>query len=217
MRCLLLSSFLFAWVQALAQPELRVYYNKFEQVGVSAGYSVNRWRFELNGSSYSNELIGPQRLRHPDHAVRVFEDDIWKRETTTLTGRIVKSGKKAGPRFGLYYGIYLRFVLQNSELTEKNWSTYELDFASRRSIVTSVEYREVCPGFVFGARGAIGQNVFWDASLALLPIVRGHQNWHYSNGHIDRTKLSGVTYLSADESHLLQVGIGYKFRQKKSE
>jgi hypothetical protein len=223
LRCLLLSWLLLDNMVTLAQPELRAYYNKFEWAGLAAGYSVSRWRFEASGSYHPGQVVGPHATGHPDSLINgyitypVFEDDVWEQNTTTVTARILRSLKKQRPAFGLYYGIYLRYVGQKSTLTDPHWSVVEDDFVNRYRTPTSGRYSKVGAGLVFGARGTIAGNVFWDVNISFLPFVYSEQTWHYTDGNDDSQIWSGATYLAEDARHFFQGGIGYKFLPREKQ
>lgn len=223
-RCFLLAGFLLGSADLVAQPEARVYYNKFELVGVSAGYTVNRWRYELGGSWNQKEWIGLYASGHPDSliggyiAYPVFEDDVWTHSKTTITGRILRTAKKSRPRFGWYYGIYLRCTLEKSKLTEAHWSEMEYDMATRYTAVMSVDSWRICTGLVFGARGTIAAGLFWDVNVAILPIIfMGKENWHNYDGRVDTYPLAGATYFAENSGYFFQIGLGYRFGKKESE
>jgi len=220
-RSLFIACLLFVSVDAWTQPEARVYYNRFEWTGVAGGYQVNRWRYELSASWHQKEFVGLYSQWYqesPTNAVTVFEDDVWRKRTSTLTGRVIRSGKKPRPWFGLYYGAYLRYIHEPSKLMEPHWGTEEEEVIAKFGAITSSTYNDICFGVLLGARGTIVKNVFWDANLALLPAWYSTRKQHYTDGSEFVFKDFLFTYLADDYTgHVLQIGIGYKFAMPEKE
>jgi hypothetical protein len=216
-RNFLLMCLLFGAAEIAAQPEVRVYYNKYEWVGVSAGYTAARWRYELGGSWHQKELIGPWSSGHPDSIINgylafpVFKNDVWMQSITTITGRILRTGKRATPKFGLYYGIYFRCTLEKSELTEAKWGPMDYDMATRYAAVTSESSWRLGTGLVFGARGTIEGGVFWDMNLSFLPFFYESNHYYYYDGREKKQLWSGFSYMAEDPGYFFQIGLGYKF------
>jgi hypothetical protein len=199
-----------------AQPEARVYFNRYEWVGLAGGYAAGRWRYELNTSWHQVKFIGLHSQWYQESpfspGVVVFEEDVWRESMTTLTARVLRTGKKERPRFKLYYGLYLRYLAEGAKLKEPHWGADEEEVVNKFGAITKTRSNDICFGFLLGARGNIASNVFWDANLSLFPVRYTFRKQYYTDGSVLHFNGFSATYFEGDYTgHVLQVGIGYRF------
>ena len=213
-------------VPALAQPEVRVSLGLYEKFGIAGGYSLKRTRFDF-GSAFRfdhNPASDYIAMAHPwpsflvqQAAFNTFSDNTWQENTTILTARVLRMEKGNFPKFRLYYGVYVRCIITNAAPDKEGWSNADNTFEDNHRMPVSYKDVNVIAGLVFGVRGQIKGNVFWDANIGfkLIPWFYQYTKLSYNDGTSDQESFqkAGYQYYSPGDL-ILQVGLGYRFARR---
>jgi len=209
-----------------SQPEARVYIDVYERLGLSAGYGLERARFELSGGYRVDHVPAVDYVEqaHPwssfelaSQAMQTFSDNTWQENTATLTARVLWWGKKERKWFKIYFGAYMRCLMRSASPDSESWSIADQDFMDNNRMPVYKKYVNVFGGLIIGARGAITGNFFWDANagLKLLPWFYEYSRLDYNDGTEDKQSYHSAGYqYSAPGDNILQIGVGYKFALK---
>ena len=228
MKRLCLWAFLLGFsISAVAQPEARIYGDIFEKVGVGGGYSQKRWRFELTAGYRVDHVPAEDYLEqaHPwpsallaQQARATFSDNTWQENTKTFTVRVIRTAEKERKSLNFYYGLYMRCKAMKAKPDTEDWSDSDEAFMQDNWAPSSAKTVDVFGGFLFGCRGTIKSNFFWDVNfgLKLIPWFYRYEQLSYNDGTADTEsyQMAGYQYASPGET-ILQLGIGYKFIPRK--
>ena len=207
-------------MNSIAQPEARAYVGVYEKAGISGGHKFNKVRFETNYAFrrdkvpvyeyYYTAFWQPASFDDMQRAYQLYGDNQWKRKVSILTFRALWSERTSRELVQFYGGPFMRWQFESAHDNSELWNASEISFAESHRLPEKAKSVVFNLGLVFGARGRVEGNVFWDINIGGRVFVRRErEKLTFNDGSVEENKIS-YSYRDGGD-FILQAGFGYWF------